>query len=93
VSKSVSKSRAMPSYIYCPRCGSKVEMVEDESREAVAKAREHGYEAMARGACECGAVYVLCRQPLPASPTFSLFFDIYPAEVVKRSKLISSATN
>jgi hypothetical protein len=44
---------------------------------------------MARGACECGAVVVLCYQPLPASPTFSLFMDIYQPEAV-RQILISS---
>jgi hypothetical protein len=58
-------------------------MQEDDSPETLGTLREQGYTAMARGICECGVVVVLCYQPLPASPTFSLFFDIYPAEATK----------
>jgi len=79
----LSSRRVIPPYIYCPRCGSRIEMIEDSSPETIAKMREHNYTAAARGVCECGVVAVLCYQPLPASPTFSLFFDIYPAEVAK----------
>jgi hypothetical protein len=46
--------------------------------------KEQGYTAIARGICRCGVVVVLCYQPLPASPTFSLFFDIYPAEITRK---------
>jgi hypothetical protein len=75
--------KVIPSWIYCPKCGSQIELFEDNSPEALAKLKEHGYTDMARGVCECGVVVVLCYQPLPASPTFSLFFDIYPAEATR----------
>jgi DNA-directed RNA polymerase subunit RPC12/RpoP len=89
--------KVLPPYIYCPRCGSKIIIEEDVKTETIEKIKEQGYTAIGRGVCECGVVVVLCYQPLPASPTFSLFFDIYEAEVVKRfleskkkEKLISS---
>jgi hypothetical protein len=81
--KGLSGRKVIPGYIFCPRCGSKIELIEDNSPETMTKLKEQGYTAMARGICECGAVVVLCYQPLPASPTFSLFFDIYPAEATK----------
>lgn len=59
-------------------------MIEDTSDEAREFLKSQGYTAMAKGFCECGVVYVLCYQPLPASPTFSLFFDVYPAEYTKK---------
>lgn len=78
--------KLVPHYIFCVRCASRVEMVEDRSPEAKRVMEEHGYAAIATGVCECGVVYVLCYQPLPASPTFSLFFDVYdiPEEYRKR---------
>jgi hypothetical protein len=79
----MSSKKVIPPYIYCVRCGSKVKLIEDTSPETLKTLREQGYTAMARGICECGVVYVLCYQPLPASPTFSLFFDVYPAEAVR----------
>jgi len=79
----LSGRRVIPPYIYCPKCGSLIELIEDRSPETIAKMKEQNYTAIARGICECGVVAVLCYQPLPASPTFSLFFDIYPAEVTK----------
>jgi len=92
-----SNRRVIPTYIFCPRCGSKIELIEDTNPETIEKIKEQGYMAIGRGLCECGVVVVLCYQPLPASPTFSLFFDVYEAEVVKRflesrkrEKLISS---
>jgi hypothetical protein len=75
--------RVIPPWIFCPRCGSRLELSEDSSTESVNKLKEQGYEAAARGVCECGVVAVLCYQPLPKSPTFSLFFDIYTAEAVQ----------
>lgn len=75
--------RVIPPYIFCPRCGGRLELEEDRRPETLEKVREQGYEAVARGVCECGVVAVLCYQPLPASPTFSLFFDVYPAEAVR----------
>jgi hypothetical protein len=80
----LSSRRVIPPYIYCPRCGSQIELIEDNSLETQAKIREQGYTAMARGICECGVVAVLCYQPLPASPTFSLFFDIYSPEIIEK---------
>lgn len=88
--------KVIPPYIYCPRCGSKLIIEEDVKPETLEKIKEQGYTAIGRGICECGVVAVLCYQPLPASPTFSLFFDVYEAEAVKpfleskkREKLIS----
>jgi len=79
-----SNRRVIPTYIFCPRCGSKIELIEDTNPETIEKIKEQGYTAMARGICECGVVIVLCYQPLPASPTFSLFFDIYSPEIIKK---------
>jgi hypothetical protein len=75
--------RVIPPWIFCPRCGSQLELSEDRSPETVNRLKEQGYEAAARGVCKCGVVAVLCYQPLPKSPTFSLFFDIYVAEAVR----------
>jgi hypothetical protein len=61
-----------------------MELEEDNNPQTQAKLKERGYGAMARGICRCGVVAVLCWQPLPASPTFSLFFDIYPAEITRK---------
>jgi len=82
----VSSRKVIPQYIFCPRCASKIELIEDNSPETLEKLKELGYTAIARGICECGVVAVLCWQPLPASPTFSLFFDIFPAEKAKEAK-------
>ena len=84
----MSSRRVIPPYIYCPRCGSQIELIEDRSPETLDKLREQGYTAMARGICECGVVAVLCYQPLPASPTFSLFFNTYPTEVSGRKVIL-----
>jgi hypothetical protein len=80
----MSKRKPIPPYIYCPRCGSQIELEEDNNPQTQTKLKEHGYGAMARGICECGVVAILCWQPLPASPTFSLFFDIYTPETVQK---------
>jgi hypothetical protein len=76
--------RSIPPWIYCPKCGFKIELTEDDTPETLRTIKEQGYTALARGVCECGVVVVLCYQPLPASPTFSLFFDIYPPEATKQ---------
>lgn len=74
----MSKTRELtPPYIFCPRCGEKIELVKDRNPDIVSAIKQHGYIESARGICRCGVVAVLCVQPLPASPTFSLFFDIY----------------
>jgi hypothetical protein len=80
--------KVLPPWLYCPRCASRIELIEDNSPETLEKLKEQGYTAMARGICECGVVVVLCWQPLPASPTFSLYFDIYPEEATKKAKEI-----
>jgi hypothetical protein len=72
--------------LYCPRCASRIELIEDNSPETLENLKEQGYTAIARGICECGVVVVLCWQPLPASPTFSLYFDIYPEEAAKKAR-------
>jgi len=76
--------KVIPPYIFCVKCGEKVRLFEDNSPEALETLKRHGYTAIARGLCKCGVIYVLCYQPLPDSPTFSLFFDIYPAEIVRK---------
>jgi len=76
--------KVIPPYIFCVRCGEKVELIEEEDEKALAKIREQGYTAVGRGICRCGVVYVLCYQPLPASPTFSLFFNIYQPEALQK---------
>ena len=75
--------KVIPPRIFCPKCGNPIDLVEDTSPGAMNKIKEQGYTAMAKGICPCGIVCVLCYQPLPASPTFSLFFDIYPPNVIK----------
>jgi hypothetical protein len=72
----------VPPYIYCPKCGSKVNLREEKDQEVVERIREQGYADVARGICSCGVVLVLCYHPLPASPTFSLYFDVYPREAI-----------
>jgi hypothetical protein len=74
----------IPPWIYCPRCGHKLTLEEITNPEQIEHLKQQGYEAGARGVCECGVVAILCYQPLPASPTFSLFFDIYPQEAVRK---------
>jgi hypothetical protein len=85
--------RVLPPWIYCPRCGSRIELREVTEPDSLEAMREQGYTAMARGACECGAVVVLCYQPLPASPTFSLFMDIYQPEAVRQILIASRPRN
>lgn len=73
-----SKPRELtPPYIFCPKCGDKIELVKDKDPSITSIIKQHGYVESARGICRCGVVAVLCIQPLPHSPTFSLFFDIY----------------
>jgi len=80
----MSTRKVIPPWIFCPRCGERVEIVELKEEEELKELMEQGYTAAGRGVCRCGVVAVLCYQPLPASPTFSLFFDIYTPDVVKR---------
>jgi coenzyme F420-reducing hydrogenase gamma subunit len=84
----LSNRKVIPEYIFCPKCGSQIWLTEDNSPETLEKLKEQGYTAMGVGTCDCGVVAVLCWQPLPASPTFSLFFDIFPVEATKKAKEI-----
>jgi len=77
----IMSRKVLPPWIFCPKCGGQIELFEDNSPETLAKLKEHGYTAMAYGGCKCGLVAVLCYQPLPANPTFSLFFNIFHAGV------------
>lgn len=79
-------SKVIPPYMFCVRCGSRVELIEYTGEEMKVLSEKYGYTAMARGVCSCGAVYVVCYQPLPASPTFSIFMDIYRAVDVEKIK-------
>jgi hypothetical protein len=38
---------------------------------------EEGYDAGGRGVCSCGVVLIILHQPLPKSPSFCIFIDIY----------------
>jgi hypothetical protein len=79
--------KAIPPYIYCPKCGQIIELILETNPETIRKMAEQGYTATAKGICECGVVAILCYQPLPASPTFSLFFDIYQKDAIKETFL------
>lgn len=87
--RSPGRRRVIPPYIYCPKCGGKLELAEETRPEALEKLMSHGFTAAARGICGCGVVALLCYRPLPASPTFSLFFDVYAPEAL-REILIAS---
>lgn len=86
----MSKRKVVPSWIYCPKCGERLKLEEITDTQTLEFLKTQGYEAGARGICDCGVVAVLCYQPLPASPTFSLFFDVYVLEDAKKLKSILS---
>jgi len=73
----------IPPFIHCPKCGSRLNLDEDRSKETSEVLERQGYKALGRGICTCGVVAVLCMQELPASPTFTLMFDLYKVEQVK----------
>ncbi|MEM2260007.1 MAG: hypothetical protein QXY65_02955 [Candidatus Methanomethylicaceae archaeon] len=76
----MSEKKYIPPWIYCPRCGKKIELKELEGEE-LEKIKEEDYDSGGRGICSCGVVVILVHQPLPKSPTFSLFFDIYEVKI------------
>ena len=67
----------LPPYIFCPKCGMKMPLQQDNSGEAIETLLGAGYQAMGKGRCPCGVWAVLCWKALPKSPTFTLLFDIY----------------
>lgn len=73
----------IPSFIFCPKCGSRFRLREDKSEATSQVLKKQGYKALGRGTCPCGVVAVLCVQELPASPTFTLMFNLYKVEEVK----------
>lgn len=86
----MSKKKLIPNWIYCPKCGNKLNLKEITDPETLRTIKNNGYEEASRGICECGLIAVICYQPLPASPTFSLFFDIYkPEEIIKLKSMTS----
>jgi len=82
-------NRYVPPFIYCPRCGSKIEIEELEGSE-LENVKAEGYVSGGKGVCKCGVVVVLCVQELPRSPTFSLFFDVYNIPREKANILASN---
>jgi hypothetical protein len=69
--------RVIPPVIFCPRCGDQVSIELMTDTQELKKINEEGYDAGGRGICECGVVCVIMHQPLPKSPTFSVFLDVY----------------
>lgn len=72
----------IPPVIFCPRCGEKISLrpIPLGKNDVI---QMHGYDEASRGMCRCGVVLVICHQPLPKSPSFSIFIDVYklPNEV------------
>ena len=66
----------IPPFVYCPKCGSRI-VVKPVSGEELEKIRREGYDEAKRGLCKCGVVLVICHLPMPQSPSYSIFFDIY----------------
>jgi len=75
MSKTIQK--VIPDFIFCPRCGNEIKIEEIKNTETLKKIEEDGYDAGGRGICSCGVVLIILHQPLPKSPTFSIFMDIY----------------
>jgi hypothetical protein len=75
MSKTIQK--VIPDYIYCPKCGEPLKIEEIKNTEDLKKMEEEGYDAGGRGVCSCGVVLIILHQPLPKSPSFSIFIDIY----------------
>lgn len=69
-----------PNSIYCPKCGTVMNMERIDDAKTQAKLQESGYVVGARGICDCGVTAVLAIKEMPANPTFSLLFNIYKLE-------------
>lgn len=73
-----------PSAIFCPKCGELMKMERIEDAHTLAKLEEAGYIAGARGMCGCGVTAVLAIKKMPENPTFTLMFNIYKFETIRR---------
>ena len=67
----------MPSVIFCPKCGGKILLVLGTTPRDEEIKSWGGYDAIARGRCECGVVCALMTKPMPESPSFTLQFNVY----------------
>jgi len=67
----------VPASIFCPRCGAVMPMERIRDAPTVAKLKESGYAAGARGRCGCGVFAILTIKRLPENPTFTLMFNIF----------------
>jgi hypothetical protein len=75
----------IPNTVYCPKCGTLLNLEKIDDPKTVIKLQESGYAAGARGLCDCGVTAVLAIKKMPENPTFSLLFNIYKLEVTKKS--------
>ncbi|MEM2607370.1 MAG: hypothetical protein QXH97_00345 [Candidatus Bathyarchaeia archaeon] len=66
----------VPPFIYCPKCGGRVKL-KALTDEEISNIRKEGYDDAKKGACRCGVVLVICHLPIPQSPSYSMFFDLY----------------
>ncbi|MEM2365706.1 MAG: hypothetical protein QXL06_02055 [Nitrososphaerota archaeon] len=66
----------IPPYIFCPKCGERIKL-KHLSQEELNKIKNDGYDDAKRGICRCGVVLVICHLPIPQSPSYSIFFDLY----------------
>lgn len=71
-----STSRFIPPYLYCPKCGQKIKLNQLNPDE-MERIKANGYDDGGRGMCKCGVVLIVCHLPIPESPTYSIFFDVY----------------
>jgi hypothetical protein len=75
--KAVKPERLIPQFIFCPKCGSEIqiELITDPFR--VQQFRKEGFDEAGRGSCKCGVRLGIWHRPLPESPTFTILVDVY----------------
>lgn len=73
-----------PQTVFCPKCGTTMNLEQIKDAKTTAKLEESGYVVGARGKCDCGVTAVLAIKEMPANPTFTLMFNIYKLDIVKR---------
>jgi len=66
----------IPPFIFCPKCGEKI-ILKSLPKEELDKVRANGYDDAKKGFCRCGVVLVICHLPMPQSPSYSIFLDVY----------------
>jgi len=66
----------IPPFIYCPKCGDRIKL-KRFSGEELERIKKDGYDDGGRGFCRCGVVLVICHLPMPQSPSYSIFLDVY----------------